>query len=142
MTEVNTFELVDLMFKTFRLMKEEMSFTNNFTHLSILQIQTLIFIKQNKKTSMGDVAEYFHIELPSATSLLNKLCDQKLVERHEDENDRRLVMISLTNEGKKLLQQAMNQRRKKLEKTLSYLSEKEKNELLNIMKTLNNKLQK
>lgn len=91
---------------------------------------------------MGDVAEYFHIELPSATSLLNKLCDQKLVERHEDENDRRLVMISLTNEGKKLLQQAMNQRRKKLEKTLSYLSEKEKNELLNIMKTLNNKLQK
>lgn len=142
MTEVNTFELVDLMFKTFRLMKEEMSFTNNLTHLSILQIQTLIFLKHNKKTSMGDVAEYFHIELPSATSLLNKLCDHKLVERHEDENDRRLVMISLTNEGKKLLQQAINQRRKKLEKTLSYLSGKEKNELLNIMKTLTNKLQK
>jgi len=141
MTEVNTFELVDLMFKTFRLMKDEMSFTNNLTHLSILQIQTLIFLKQNKKNSMSDIAQYFHIELPSATSLLNKLCDQKLVERYEDENDRRLVMISLTDEGKKLLQQAMNQRRKKLEKTLSYLSEKEKNELLNIMKTLNNKLQ-
>ena len=142
MTEVNTFELVDLMFKIFRLMKEEMSFTKNLTHLSILQIQTLIFLKHNKKNSMTDIAEYFRIELPSATSLLNKLCDQKLVKRYEDENDRRLVMITLTDEGKALLKQVMCQRRKKIEKVLSYLSKKERSDLANILKTLNNKLQK
>ncbi|TRZ47982.1 MarR family transcriptional regulator [bacterium] len=142
MTEVNTFELVDLLFKISRLMKEEMSYTNKLTHLSVLQIQTLIFLNQNKKISMTDVAEYFHIELSSATSLLNILCDQKLVKRYEDPEDRRLVIVTLTDKGKTLLKQVICERKKKIEKTLSYLSKKEKKELLNILVTLNNKLQK
>jgi DNA-binding MarR family transcriptional regulator len=144
MTQDNTIELVEMLFKVSRQMKDEMSFTNNLVHLSILQIQTLIFLNQNKdkQVSMTDIAEYFHIELPSATSLLNILYDQKLVERHTDENDRRLVIIVLTAEGKKLVEQAMHDRRIKLEKILSYLSGKEKLELLNIFKTLDSRLQK
>jgi len=140
----NTMELVETIFNLSRLMKDEMSFTNDLIHLSILQIQTLIFLKQNQKklVSMSHIAEFFHIELPSATSLVNKLCEQKLVERHADQTDRRLVIIILTEEGKTLLERAMIQRRKKLEKLLSYLSPKEKLELLDIIKTLNSKLQK
>jgi MarR family transcriptional regulator, organic hydroperoxide resistance regulator len=140
----NTLELVEMLFKVTRLMKDEMSFTNNLIHLSILQIQTLIFLCQNKdkKVSMGNIAEYFHIELPSATSLLNKLCEQKLVERHTDQEDRRLVIITLTSEGETLLGQVVCQRRKKLEKVLSYLSEQEKSDLLHILETINTKLQK
>lgn len=141
MKKDNTIELVEIMFKISRQMKQEMSFTNNLTHLSILQIQTLIFLSQNKNISMGDIAEYFRIELPSATTLLNKLNDQKLVKRHDDIDDRRLVRISLTEKGKTLLKKAMTQRRKKVEKILSYLSEKEKIELLSILKTLNSRLQ-
>ena len=144
MMQDNTIELVEMLFKVSRQMKDEMSFTNNLVHLSILQIQTLIFLNQNKdkQVSMTDIAEYFHIELPSATSLLNILYDQRIVERHTDKNDRRLVIIVLTAEGKKLVDQAMHDRRSKLEKTLSYLSGKEKLDLLNIFKTLNDRLQK
>lgn len=137
-----TFELVDMLFNISRRMKEEMSFTNNLTHLSILQIQTLIFLNQHENSSMSDIADYFHIELPSATSLMNKLCEHKLVKRYEDEKDRRLVRISLTAEGKKLVEQATCARRKKLEKMLSYLSYREKTELLKILETLNTRLQK
>ena len=125
MTECNTIEIMEVMFEISRCMKEEMAYTHDLMHLSILQIQALIFISQNKKVSMGDIAGYFHIELSSATSLLNKLYNQKLVDRHIDKEDKRLVLILLTEEGKSLLKQAMNQRRKKLEKILSYLSEKE-----------------
>ena len=144
MIKDNTNELVEMIFKISRLMKEEMSFTNNLIHLSILQIQTLIFLNQNKNKiiSMGDIAQNFRIELSSATSLLNKLCNQKLVKRHTGQQDRRLVIITLTDQGKTLLELAMSQRKKKLEKTLSYLSAKEKLELLNIFKTLDNRLQK
>jgi DNA-binding MarR family transcriptional regulator len=144
MQQDNTNELVEMMFKVFRLMKDEMSFTNHLIHLSILQIQTLFFLNhlKNEKISMSDIAGYFTIELPSATSLVNKLCEQKLVQRTADTQDRRLVLISLTAEGKTLLELAMNQRRKKLEKMLSYLSGKEKRDLFNIIKTLNIKLQK
>ena len=91
---------------------------------------------------MSEIAGYFRIELPSATSLINKLCDQKLVTRHADPDDRRLVLITLTEEGQKLVIQAMHQRRIKLEKMLSYLSEREKSDLLSIIRTLGTKLQK
>ena len=109
---------IELMFKVFRSMKEKMSYTDKLTHLSVLQIHTLIFLKHNKKNSMSDIADYFNIELPSATSLVNKLCDQKLIKRYEDKSDRRLVMIALTEEGKTLLKQVMCQRRKKIEEIL------------------------
>jgi len=134
-------ELVEMMFKVSRLIKEEMSYANDIVHLSILQIQTLIYIDKNKRVSMSDIAGQFHIELSSATSLINKLYDQKLVERYQDNEDRRLVRISLTIAGKALLKEAMQQRRKKLERTLSYLSDKEREDLFSILGTLNIKLQ-
>ena len=142
MKQDSTNELVEMMFAVFRRMKDEMSFTNHLTHLSIVQIQTLFFINHRTKTSMSDIAEYFHIELPSATSLITKLCDVRLVERHANKDDRRLVLISLTYEGRTLLEQAMKERRKKLEKMLSYLSAAEKIKLFTIIKTLNAKLKK
>jgi len=138
----NTNELAEAMFQVFRLMKEEMSFVTNVTHLSILQIHTLIFLCHSKEVTMSDIAEHFHVELPSATSLLNKLCDQKLVKRTADENDRRLVKVSLTNQGKVLLKQVMKERKVKLEKVLSYLSVQERKDLLTILKTLQSRLQK
>jgi DNA-binding MarR family transcriptional regulator len=139
----NTTELVETMFKIARRLKDKMSFTSNLRHLSILQIQVLHFVDcSDKKVSMTDIAGYFGIELPSATSLINKLCDQKLVERVSDESDRRLVLIVLTGEGKKLLDQAMIQRKEKIEKVLSYLSVRQKSDLLSIFKTLDNGLLK
>ena len=138
----NTFELTEMIFKISRLMKEKMSFKNDLTYLSVLQIQTLIFLKHHDKVSMSEVAQHFLIELPSATSLINKLVDQHLVIRYEDQQDRRLVMVTLTTAGKTLLEQAMSQRQKKLARILSYLSAKEKQALLSIFKTLDNKLPK
>jgi len=142
MKQENTFELVEMMFKISRLMKQEMSYTNNLMHLSMLQIQTLIYIHKHENTSMSGIAEYFRIELPSTTSLITKLCDQKLVERFDDPQDRRLVRITLSGEGKTLLERAQRERKIKIEKILSYLSAREKSELLTILHTLNTKLQK
>ncbi len=140
MEEDNTIKLVEVMFKISRFMKQEMSYTGKLIHLSILQIQALIFLKQHKEATMGDIAEGFHIELPSATSLLSKLCYQNLVERRTDSEDKRLVKISLTTKGITLLKEAMEERKKKLHKILSYLSEKEQSDLLTILETLNNRL--
>ncbi len=142
MIEENTVELVEILFKISRRMKQEMSYTNDLIHLSVLQIQTLILLSQNIKISMSDIADHFRMELSSATSLLNKLYDMKLVERNTDQDDRRLVLITLTNEGKTLLKQAVCERRKKIEKFLSYLSKNEKTDLLDILKMLDIRLNK
>ncbi len=141
MSTMNTDELVEVMFTLLRLMKHKMSFTSDLTHLSILQIQALMCLSHSNAVTMSDIAAHFRIELPSATSLINKLCDQKLVRRYEDPQDRRLVKVALTAEGKALLEKAMSQRRNKVKKMLSYLSAKERAELLSILNTLNTKMQ-
>ncbi len=139
--DVNTFQLIELIFKIARLMKGEMSFKNALLNLSALQIQTLILLHRNKEATMSEIAEYFHTELPSATILINKLFKQRLVWRYSDREDRRIVRVALTRGGKQGLKQITDQRRKKLEKILSYLSEKDKANFLAILETLHSHLQ-
>ena len=137
----NTNELADTIFQVFRLLKGQMSFNNDITYLSILQMHALIFLHHNESVSMSDIASHFKIELPSATSLVEKLHKKDLIVRSEDKNDRRLVVISLSEEGKKLVKQAMADRRKKLENMLNFFTDKERSELLNILKKLYTRLQ-
>lgn len=141
MKKDTTLELMEVMFAVMRLMKGEMS-PRDINQLSIMQVQALFFIHEHESRSMSDIANHFHIELPSATSLVDKLIKNELVSRNDDPNDRRLVRIILNQKGRTLLHQAMQERRKKMEKILSYLSEKEKQELFSIMKTLQTHLQK
>lgn len=91
---------------------------------------------------MSGIAEHLHIEMPSATSLLNKLVALQLVERQQDDKDRRLVRITLTDKGSALLKKAMEEKVKQLEHMLSYLSETEQEELLRLLEKLNERLEK
>ena len=136
-----TDELIETTFKIFRLMKDNMCYVSSIKQLTLLQLQALIFINNNSSVPMKKIAEYFCIELPSATSLLNKLTDMNLVERQSDPNDRRLVRIKLTNEGQTLLKNAMLERAKKMERLLSFLSEEDKATMLRIVTTLTEKME-
>ncbi|HSW96924.1 MAG TPA: MarR family transcriptional regulator [Candidatus Saccharimonadales bacterium] len=134
--------LVEEIFKFSRLLKDRMCFDTELARLSMLQLQALIFLKKHDEAQMGEIAQYFNIELPSATSLINKITKLGLAERKADKNDRRVVLITLTKAGNHLLEQAMQERSKKITKTLSYLSELDKKELLRIMKTLTDTMEK
>ncbi len=142
MARDKTSELVETIFNTARLLKAHMSYTGKLTHLSILQIQTLFFLSKHKNVPMNEIARYFGIELPSATSLLNKLYAHRLVTRHVDKTDRRLTRISLTAQGEKLLDEALCARRKKLKKVLSYLTGDEQEKLYDLVKTITRRFQK
>src|SRR5690349_6388385 len=126
-----TNKLIEVMFKVSRFMKS-MHYKSPLVNLSMIQLQALIFLKHNPSAQMSDIATHFRIELPSATSLVNKLHEMELVERQTDDKDRRLVRIDLTNTGQTLLKDAMIERNKKIETLLSYVAESDKDELLRI----------
>ena len=139
--QLNT-TLVEEIFKFSRFMKGQMSCDSALMNLSMLQLQVLVFLKRNEPVQMSEIAKYFAIELPSATSLINKVTKMGLVERKADKHDRRLVLISLTKDGNALLQKAMEEKGKKITETLSYLSEKDKKELLRIMQLVTATMEK
>src|SRR6266566_263350 len=103
MTDTLATKFIEIMFKSSRLFRERMHYSSQIAHLSFLQLQTLTYLKLQNNAQMGEIAEHLHIELPSATSLLNKLVALQLVMRQQDEKDRRLVRIVLTEEGNAIL---------------------------------------
>ncbi len=135
-------ELIESIFRLSRLMKENMCYSSELTTLSLLQLQALIFLNKKKNAQMREIAEQFKIEMPTATSLINKLSTAKLILRQEDSKDRRLVRIVLTEQGKTLLDKAMKERTKKMHFLLSYLSDNDKIELLRIIQLLTKQMEK
>ena len=141
MTSTTAKKFIEVMFKNSRMLREEMRYSSNIAHLSMLQIHTLSFLKQKKNAQMSEIAENFHIELPSATSLLNKLVALQLVERQADEKDRRMVRIALTKAGHDILKKAMEEKLTHIEHMLSYLTESEQHELLRLLEKLNERIE-
>ena len=141
-TDKKTTQLAEIIFKTSRMMREHMGFKSEVGNLSMLQLQALLFLKKEHNAQMREIAQFFKIELPSATSLVDTLSKAKLVERKTDSDDRRIVRIILTEQGKALLKQAIKKRTKKIASILSYLSNEDKNDLLRIMQKLLDNLEK
>jgi len=133
--DINT-QLIEAIFEFSRNLKGEMSYDCHIMHLSMLQLQVLLHLKHSPASQMSEIATKFHIELPSATSLINTLKKAKLVVRKTDEKDRRLVRISLTQSGEDMLTDAMKERNKKVSTTLQHLSQEDKITLLSILQKL------
>ena len=88
---------------------------------------------------MREIAAHFATTMPTATSLIDKLILARLVKRGNDITDRRVVKLTLTGHGEKILEEISNHRKEKISKILSYLSEQDKKDLLRILNTIANK---
>lgn len=142
MTQDLASKLIEVLFRNSRLLREHMCYSSDIVQLSVLQIHTLFFLKKQKNAQMREIAENFRIELPSATSLLNKLVVLQLVKRQSDLQDRRLVRVVLTEKGEALLEKAMEEKTAHIEHMLSFLSDFEKKELVRLLEKLNSRMEK
>lgn len=135
-----TTKLIDTIFSLSRCMREKTGSKSQVAELSMVQIQTLIFLAKSP-ASMKDIAQYLHIELPSATSLIDHLVEMNFVLRKQDAKDKRSIQISLTTTGKQLLQKAKKAKKERLARFFSTLSIEEKKQLLSILQKLQKTLE-
>ncbi len=85
--------------------------------LTLQQHQALLFIigyPGRERITIGELAERLQIRHHSAVGLVNRLEDQGLVERIQDEDDRRQVFIRLTDKGINILESLANIHREEL----------------------------
>lgn len=133
--EIND-QILEAIFKLGRTFKESMHEDFEHSHLTMLQCQALEFTKKHASLHMGDIASHFSTTMPTATALIDKLIAAKLVKRANDKKDRRIVKISMTKYGDKLFIEMKKKRSDKMKELLSYLSKKDKVELLRILTVL------
>jgi DNA-binding MarR family transcriptional regulator len=129
-------EIFELMFSLSKNIKEKMTYFNEAGNITMSQFIALSFIEKNAKVQMKDIASYFSIEMPTATSLVNKLSRQSLVKRITDKSDRRIVHVSLSKKGEELLFQARKIKEENTKKMLSYLSEEQKKLMRDILEII------
>ena len=125
-------ELISLIYKVGRLMREKPPLGNKH-NFSFFQIKVLSFIDSNKEPTMKDIADNFCITSPSATAVIERLAELDNIRRVPDPNDRRIVRLILTNKGKTAYEYGIKDLSERMEKILSKLSKKEKEDLRTIL---------
>ncbi len=80
--------------------------SHNADCLSIPQLRSLSFINRNPGTSLSEVAEHLGVTCATASSTIERLVQRHIVQRTENPQERRRVVLNLTEEGKLLLTQS------------------------------------
>lgn len=70
--------------------------------LTIDQHYTLRFVAYHGECTSTELAQHFDVEKSAVTSIIKRLVEKNLISRRRDQKDRRVVYLSLTEEGKKL----------------------------------------
>lgn len=75
--------------------------------LTTSQLMVLLILKGTKKfpIPVGKLVQELAVSFPTVTGIVGRLCDENLVERISSESDRRLVLLKLTKEGTKVIDQ-------------------------------------
>ena len=104
--------------------------------LSMPQFGLLMQMHHKGDCGMSQVSERFDITPAAASQLVDKLVQNGFIQRVEDPNDRRAKLLSLTDKGRKLIQQSIEERYRWVDELGSKLSAEERiqvSEALNIM---------
>ena len=124
--------LLGLIFELGRTMKQEIG----EMPISFIQYGTMNFVSERGDPTMKEVANYLKIKAPSATLVVEELANKKLLTRSADATDRRIIKLSLTKEGERMLNKINDKRAKVMKSRFEKLSASEREHLAHILKTL------
>jgi DNA-binding MarR family transcriptional regulator len=105
--------------------------------LTFSQIEILHFIGVAGEKTMKEIALYLKITPPSVTELVEEMERKNLVKRKNDQKDRRIVSVTLTERTKKHYLSIAQSKERLLNRMLSKLNQREKKELAKIINILN-----
>jgi DNA-binding MarR family transcriptional regulator len=98
--------------------------------LSLIHLNVLIELEANGPMSMGALAEILEVSVASTTGIVDRMQKRGFVERLHDEDDRRVVLVHMTQAGREVFTSIEERRREGLGKLLQSLTEDELTGLL------------
>ena len=78
--------------------------------LSMSVIGTLHHLRKDNPVGVSDLSHHLGVSSAAASQMLDRLVDEGLILRTEDPNDRRIKRISLTEQGRKILDESIDAR--------------------------------
>ena len=93
--------------------------------LSVPQFRVLAFVNRHPGTSLSEVAEHLGVTRATASAMIERLVQRGLVDRSEYPQERRHIMLKLTELGGNHLQQMREVTRRKMTELLAQLRTEE-----------------
>jgi len=106
------------------------------TGLSMPQFSVLMQLHHKGVCGVSNISERFDITNAAASQLVDKLVQSGFIKREEDPHDRRAKLLNLTDKGKELIQQGIEERYRWVDQLAERLTVEERlqvSEALNIM---------
>lgn len=116
--------------KVRRLIEQTSSFEDKA--ITLLQVQALTYIHTHPKTPVGSLADELSMSLSAVAQLTNRLADAGYIQRDDSTTDRRIICLSITQEGARQMEVFKKQLEKNHFKVLSAIPESDLKELVRI----------
>ncbi len=95
-------ELLTDTFNQILILEERNLTENNAFDVTMTEIHVIEAIRKVEPSTMGNVAKKLMITMGTLTTSVNRLVDKGYVTRKRDTNDRRIVLLDLTEKGEEV----------------------------------------
>jgi DNA-binding MarR family transcriptional regulator len=112
------------------------------TGLSMPQFGLMMQLYHHGSCGVTDVSRHSGVSNAAASQLVNRLVDKQLVERAENQSDRRSKRLTLTSKGRALVETSIGERYRWVEELASQLSPAEQDDVARALPSLISALQK
>ncbi len=96
----NLYDLLLNYLKKFFFPEDWLDLDLNFSKVELL---TLLLVDRRGEVSMSRICEEMNMPMSTATGIVDRMVKKELLQRERSESDRRLVLISLSAEGKEVI---------------------------------------
>jgi DNA-binding MarR family transcriptional regulator len=100
------------------------------------EIKIVEILGKNGPMIMTEIAERAMLSVSTLTSIMDNLVGKRLVQRQRSEEDRRVVRVELTTEGRKVYQQVLETHMRMVRGMLSSLNKNEQETLVSLFRKI------
>ena len=111
-------------------------------NISLPQVLILDVLKDRASMRMGELAKYLSVTMAAATGIVDKLVRSGLVTRGSSPDDRRIVNISITSGGRRIIKKHNEAKQKAFMDIFGHLSAADREKYLEILTKIHQRLKK
>jgi len=122
-------------------MRQAMHEFNRYTKeagLSMPQLGVLMRLYHQGSCAVSDLSDHLGVTNAASSQLVERLVMQGYLDRTEDRDDRRVKRLSLTPEGKGLIERLFDKRQTWMERLTNALSPEDQHAIINALSQLTN----
>ncbi len=102
--------------------------------ISFPQMVALDLLAQRTRVKMSEIAHALSVQLSTATPLVDRLIRAGMAARSRDDKDRRLVWVTVTTKGRKVLNNILREKQASIRAIFGALTEEERAQYLCVLK--------